>query len=140
MCSIMVSLTFLTKLSWWHTTPPPLIWGNIIIRGGRISKFLKNRSLFSLETKLRYMAETKNSKNANYTLLPHRILDPSPPWDPKKSCHKIWVHFIQNDRTKHTNWARKLEIKKSEMGPRNVEKTVKIWPVWPFVGFWTHFH
>ena len=89
------------------------------IRGGRISKFLKNRTLFLLETKLRYMAETKNSKNANYPLQPHRILDPSSPWDPKKSCHKIWVYYIQNDRTEHTDSTKKTEIEKKVIGPRN---------------------
>ena len=72
------------------------------------------------------MAETKNSKNANYTLLPHRILHPSPPWDPEKNCHKIWVYYIQNDRIEHTKLTKKTAVFKVVIGPRNLRKNVNI--------------
>ena len=55
-------------------------------------------------------------------------------------CHKTSVYCIQNDHTDHTKYAKKTEIEKSAIGPRNVEKNVKIWPFSRIGGFWTCLH
>ena len=50
---------------------------------------------------------------------------PWPRWGVKKIVIKVFC--TQNDRTYHTNWFLKTSALKSVMGPRYIQKTVKIW-------------
>ena len=51
---------------------------------------------------------------------------PKPPWDPKKMCHEIWVYYIQNDRTEHTQSTKETEIEENRLLDREIPQTAKM--------------
>ena len=83
-----------------------------------------NRSIFSLKTKQRHLAETKKSKNTNYTLLPHRILVPSPPLDPPKNVIKYGFIIFKMTAQSTQTQLRKQKLKKSVMGHFEYDKPI----------------